>query len=197
MGGARRSSTRATAAIVIFTAACAFADNKLNGTRSLGVAAGSSATRRIVVSIPDRKLALLEGDHVVKVWSTAVGTRATPSPSGTCVIVNRVSNPAYYRPGKVVHSGPSNPLGSRWLGLSLKGFGIHGTNSPGSIGKKASHGCIRMLNRDIEELFELVRVGDVVELHYRRDMDANEAAIFSNQPIRRTAEAEPPTASAQ
>jgi hypothetical protein len=56
-------------------------------------------------------------------------------------------------------------LGTRWLGLSLKGFGIHGTNVPSSIGRKASHGCIRMRNRDIEELFELIQVGSVVELH--------------------------------
>jgi len=49
----------------------------------------------------------------------------------------------------------------------LKGFGIHGTNSPRSIGQAKSHGCVRMRNRDVEELFELVREGDVVELHGR------------------------------
>ena len=50
------------------------------------------------------------------------------------------------------------------MGLSRKGFGIHGTNEPQSIGRHASHGCIRMRNRDAEELFELVRTGDTVEL---------------------------------
>jgi hypothetical protein len=55
------------------------------------------------------------------------------------------------------------------MGLSLKGFGIHGTNVPGSIGRKASHGCIRMRNRDVEELFDLVLVGDMVELHKERN----------------------------
>ncbi len=175
----RQSRMSAAAAMLLFAAACAFADEKLKGTRPPTPAVKQAPARRIVVSIPDRKLALLEGDRVIKVWRTAVGTKATPSPGGTCVIVNRVTNPAYYRSGKVIKPGPSNPVGTRWLGLSLKGFGIHGTNIPGSIGRKASPGCIRMLNRDIEELFDLVQVGDVVELHTRRDMDATEAAIFA------------------
>ncbi len=50
----------------------------------------------------------------------------------------------------------------------MKGYGIHGTNAPSSIGRKASHGCIRMRNRDVEELFEMVAVGDPVELHAER-----------------------------
>jgi lipoprotein-anchoring transpeptidase ErfK/SrfK len=52
--------------------------------------------------------------------------------------------------------------------LSKIGYGIHGTNVPGSIGKAASHGCIRMRNHDVEELFELVGVGVTVELHANR-----------------------------
>ena len=64
--------------------------------------------------------------------------------------------------------GKSNPLGTRWLGLSHKGYGIHGTNRPDSIGKNASHGCIRMRNREVEELFKLVAVGDQVELYGER-----------------------------
>jgi lipoprotein-anchoring transpeptidase ErfK/SrfK len=68
----------------------------------------------------------------------------------------------------VVGPGPGNPVGTRWMGLSAAGYGIHGTNAPGSIGKAASHGCIRMRNRDVEELFELVGVGVTVELHQER-----------------------------
>jgi len=63
-----------------------------------------------------------------------------------------------------VAPGPANPLGTRWMGLGYKGYGIHGTNRPHSIGKAASHGCIRMRNHDVEELFELVQVGDPVDL---------------------------------
>ena len=67
----------------------------------------------------------------------------------------------------VIPPGKANPLGTRWIGLSRKGYGIHGTNNPRSIGRRASHGCIRMRNRDVEELFEMVAVGDRVEISER------------------------------
>ncbi len=124
--------------------------------------------RRIVVSFPDRKLAVVEGDRVIKVYDIAVGKASTPSPAGEFQIVNHIANPTWYGPGKVVGPGPGNPVGTRWMGLSASGYGIHGTNAPGSIGKAASHGCIRMRNRDVEELFELVGVGVTVELHQER-----------------------------
>jgi lipoprotein-anchoring transpeptidase ErfK/SrfK len=122
------------------------------------------STRRIVVSIPDRKLVLIENGRIVKTYAVAVGAPATPSPTGTFQVVTLVPDPAWYQPGKVVPPGPGNPLGPRWIGLSQKGYGIHGTNSPRSIGMAKSHGCIRMRNSDVEELFELVDIGDVVEL---------------------------------
>jgi lipoprotein-anchoring transpeptidase ErfK/SrfK len=120
--------------------------------------------RRIVVSLPDRKLALLEGDRVVKIYTVAVGAAASPSPNGEFRIAQRLENPTYYKPGVVIAPGKDNPLGPRWIGLDVKGFGMHGTNRPESIGKRASHGCIRMRNRDIEDLFARVNVGDRVSL---------------------------------
>ena len=135
------------------------------------------STRRIVVSIPDRRLALIEDGRVVKVYRTAVGAPNSPSPTGTFTIATRVPHPAHYVPGKVTPPGPGNPLGTRWLGLSLKGFGIHGTNVPRSIGRAASHGCIRMRNKDVEELFDVVRAGDIVELHGERTDEV--AAVFA------------------
>jgi len=126
------------------------------------------STRRIVVSIPDRKLAVVESGRVVKIFSTAVGAPRTPSPNGSYRIVQRISDPTWYTKGKIVPPGKSNPLGTRWLGLSVKGYGIHGTNVPSSIGHNASHGCIRMRNRDVEQLFDMVAVGDEVELYQER-----------------------------
>lgn len=126
------------------------------------------AARKVVVSIPDRKLAVVEAGNVVKIFSTAVGAQRTPSPTGTFQIVQRVSDPTWYSKGKVVGPGQANPVGTRWIGLSAKGYGIHGTNNPASIGHNASHGCIRMRNRDVEELFTMVAVGDTVELHGER-----------------------------
>jgi len=128
-----------------------------------------SSSRSVVISIPDRKLAVLEGDVVTATFSVAVGAALTPSPTGEFRIVSRVSNPTYYHPGVMIPSGKNNPVGTRWLGLSLKGYGIHGTNTPSSIGHAASHGCIRLRNRDIERLFGMLQIGDRVEIHSERD----------------------------
>jgi lipoprotein-anchoring transpeptidase ErfK/SrfK len=133
--------------------------------------------RRIVVSIPDRKLAVMEGDHVVRIFETAVGAPKSPSPTGTFTIINSLEDPTWYTKGRTVPPGPANPLGTRWIGLSLKGYGIHGTNVPSSIGKNASHGCIRLRNRDVEQLFKMVAVGDVVELMGERTDEV--ARIFA------------------
>lgn len=133
------------------------------------VAATATATiRRVVVSIPDRKLAVIEDGTTVEVYDVAVGKPSTPSPVGTFTIVNRVAHPTYYRPGVVIPAGDRNPLGTRWMGLSEKGYGIHGTDQPGSIGYAKSHGCIRLRNADVERLYERLRPGDVVELHAER-----------------------------
>jgi lipoprotein-anchoring transpeptidase ErfK/SrfK len=120
--------------------------------------------RQIIVSLPDKRLALLEDGKVLKTYKIAVGADVSRSPEGDFTVINRIENPTYYAPGKVIGPGKDNPVGTRWMGLSKKGYGIHGTNMPSSIGKAASHGCIRMRQRDLEELFALVRVGDKVQL---------------------------------
>jgi L,D-transpeptidase-like protein len=129
------------------------------------VAQGAAKPKRvIVVSLEDRKLALVEDGQVKKVYSVAVGKPSTPSPVGTFTIERRVANPTYHHNGKTVLPGPGNPVGTRWMGLSKHGYGIHGTNEPKSIGKAASHGCIRMGQADLEEFYALVAEGDTVEL---------------------------------
>ncbi|HUA14813.1 MAG TPA: L,D-transpeptidase [Verrucomicrobiae bacterium] len=125
--------------------------------------------RIALVSIPDRELAVLESGTVIARFQVAVGAASTPSPTGEFQIINRVSSPTYYHHGKVIPTGKENPLGTRWLGLSLKGYGIHGTNVPRSVGHAASHGCIRLRNRDAERLFTMLRVGDEVSIHGERD----------------------------
>jgi lipoprotein-anchoring transpeptidase ErfK/SrfK len=138
-----------------------------------------SAQRIVLVSIPDRKLAVLEGGQVIATFPVAVGAAVSPSPIGEFQIINRISQPTYYHAGKVIPTGKDNPIGTRWLGLSQKGYGIHGTNVPGSIGHAASHGCIRLRNRDIERLFTLLRVGDTVVIRAERDEQI--AEIFGGQ----------------
>jgi L,D-transpeptidase-like protein len=149
--------------------------------------------RTIVVSIEDRKLALLEDGQVKRVYTVAVGKTSTPSPVGAFEIQRRVRSPVYQHDGKVIPPGPANPVGTRWMGLTIKGYGIHGTNEPKSIGKASSHGCIRMARKDLEEMYELVRVGDAVELIGQRNEET--AQLFGDRmPV--TAEQPVVTASA-
>jgi lipoprotein-anchoring transpeptidase ErfK/SrfK len=140
--------------------------------------AESAPSRRLIVNIAARKIVLVEDGKVVKMYPVAVGKHSTPSPSGSFHIASHVANPTYSHDGKVVRPGPSNPVGTRWMSLGYKGYGIHGTNQPESIGHAASHGCIRMRNRDVEELFELVHVGDEVELITAPT--AEEASLFED-----------------
>src|SRR5579864_7090505 len=114
--------------------------------------------KRIVISLPDRKVVLMSGEKILKVYDVAVGKRSTPSPEGEFRIASRIPNPTWIGPDKVVGPGKANPLGTRWMGLGYRGYGIHGTNMPLSVGKAASHGCIRMRNHGVEELFNLVQV---------------------------------------
>ncbi len=140
--------------VMLVAAAEAFAQDK----------APAQTARRIIVSIPDRKLAVMESGKVIRIFPTAVGASRSPSPVGYFKIVQRLADPTWYSKGKIVPPGKACPIGTRWLGLSVKGYGIHGTNNPSSIGHNASHGCIRLRNRDVEELFGMVSVGDDVEL---------------------------------
>jgi lipoprotein-anchoring transpeptidase ErfK/SrfK len=166
-----KAKARLVVAILVLAAARAHAQEQQPGT-----------VRQIVVSLPDRKLALIEDGQVTKIYPVAVGKESTPSPTGTFTIANRVTNPTYYHKGQVIPQGPQNPIGTRWIGLDQKGYGIHGTNAPRSIGKAASHGCIRMAKKDLEELFEILRTGDVVEI--RRERDEQTAQLFgTTEPV--------------
>jgi lipoprotein-anchoring transpeptidase ErfK/SrfK len=140
---------------------------------------GARAPWTVLVSIPDRQLAVLVNGIVVAGFPIAVGADESPSPTGEFTIVNRVSNPTYYHEGVVIPAGKGNPVGTRWLGLSQKGYGIHGTNAPKSIGRAASHGCIRLRNRDMENLFGMLHVGDVVKIRGERDEQI--AEIFGGE----------------
>jgi hypothetical protein len=133
----------------------------------------------MVVSLEDRKLALVENGQVIKVYAVAVGKPSTPSPVGEFTIERRAMNPTYHHDGRTVPPGPRNPVGDRWMGLSKAGYGIHGTNEPNSIGKAASHGCIRMGKADIEDLYSRVEVGDQVEIVGQRN---DETAMLFGAP---------------
>ena len=148
----------------------------------------SEPKRVIVVSLEDRKLALVEDGQTKKIYTVAVGKPSTPSPEGTFAITRRVVNPTYHHDGKTILPGPHNPVGSRWMGLSISGYGIHGTNEPNSIGKAASHGCVRMAKADLEEFYEMVAVGDTVKLVGQRNDETaklfgTDQAPVATQPV--------------
>jgi len=156
----------------------AHTQNAANQAPKLQAPTSEVTKRVIVVSLEDRKLALVEDGQVKKVYSVAVGKPSTPSPEGTFTIERRVANPVYHHGGKTVLPGPMNPVGTRWMGLNKHGYGIHGTNEPRSIGKAASHGCIRMAKSDLEEIYGLVAEGDTVELVGQRNEET--AQIFGD-----------------
>ncbi|MGB8131709.1 MAG: L,D-transpeptidase [Candidatus Angelobacter sp.] len=125
--------------------------------------------RQIIISITDRQLAIVDHGQVLKTYPIAVGARGTPSPNGDFVIINHAKDPVYRRGDMEMPPGKDNPLGTRWMGLSLRGYGIHGTNVQSSVGKAVSHGCFRMRKQDVEELYSLVQVGDTVMVRHERD----------------------------
>ncbi len=159
------------------------ADQGVNQNTNEGATTNAPAAmkRVIVVSLEDHKLALVEDGKVKKIYNVAVGKPSTPSPVGTFTIARRVINPTYSHDGRIVPPGPNNPVGTRWMGLSIPGYGIHGTNVPSSIGKAASHGCIRMAKKDLEELYPMVEVGDTVELIGERNEET--AEVFGDGPM--------------
>jgi lipoprotein-anchoring transpeptidase ErfK/SrfK len=106
---------------------------------------------------------------VVRSFSIATGMAAYPTPLGSFTIRRMARNPWWYPPrsdwakgAEPIPPGPGNPLGTRWMGLSVGGVGIHGTPDSASIGYSASHGCIRMRIPDAEWLFDRVRLGTPV-----------------------------------
>lgn len=118
----------------------------------------------IVVDKSQNQLLLTENDQFVKAYTVATG-KDNSTPVGTFTVVNRLLDPVWYTQGAVVPpDSPENILGTRWLGISEQGYGIHGSIDPTTIGKQVTAGCIRMTNSDIEELFDIVPVGTEVTI---------------------------------
>lgn len=124
----------------------------------------SKAKYKILVDKSQNYLTLLRDEEVFKVYRVSTGENNC-TPVGNFRIVSRIVDPVWYTQGAVVPAeSPDNILGSRWLGLSVKGYGIHGTTIPESIGTQATKGCVRMLNSEVEELYVIVPVGTEVTI---------------------------------
>lgn len=111
-----------------------------------------------MVDLSDFELTVHSHGYFVRKYRVGVG-RDDSSPTGTFAVQNKVIDPQYTDPdGNVIASGaPNNPLGKRWIDIG-DGFGIHGTIQPNSIGRAESRGCIRMLNEDVEEVYDLLTI---------------------------------------
>lgn len=116
-----------------------------------GLPEPSTIAYTIQISVGKRRLTLYNNGRLMKIFPIAVGRMLTQTPVGDFVIVNRQYN-------------PGGPFGVLWLSLSKQGYGIHGTNDPSSIGNAVSHGCVRMYNRDVLQLAEIVPNGTRVSI---------------------------------
>jgi lipoprotein-anchoring transpeptidase ErfK/SrfK len=119
---------------------------------------------RVEVDKETFKMSVFVGDVMVKQYPVCVGTEATPTPDGEFKVKRKAKNPSWSLDGQyAAPNSPDNPAGSRWIDLGNR-YGIHGTNEPNSVGKRASQGCVRMLNDDVEEVYDLLVDGALVVL---------------------------------
>ncbi len=125
---------------------------------------------RILLALGKREIRLERDGKVYGPWPVAIGDPATPTPTGTFRVENKVTNPKYAstKSGKVNSTvGPSSPLGDRWIGFKQSGpnqFGIHGTPWPTWVDQRAAvtNGCVRMKHEHVRKLFDMVEVGTPV-----------------------------------
>lgn len=122
---------------------------------------------RLVLRLRERRVYVYHKDQVQTSYPVAVGKAGWETPTGSFKIMQMVKNPSWEQPwtGEVMPPGPDNPLGSRWIGFWTDGknvIGFHGTPNPESVGRPASHGCVRMFDKDVQSLFEKVDVGTPV-----------------------------------
>jgi len=140
-----------------------------NGLKSDVIRANSrfKISRHIYTILIDKSqnlLTLFSDGSLLKVYKVSTG-KNNSTPVGTFKIITKIKDPVWYTQHAVVPAeSPDNILGSRWLGLSEKGYGIHGTVDPGSVGQQVTKGCIRMLNPEVEELFTIVPRGTEVTI---------------------------------
>lgn len=132
----------------------------------LAAAPAALANQLIVIDKSVNKLYFYQDDQLTRLFPVATGKSPGLTPEGTFTVVSKMVNP-YYGKLNIPGDSPQNPLGVRWLGLSIGGggvYGIHGNNNPASIGTYASAGCIRMHNQDVIWLYDRVPLGARVRI---------------------------------
>ena len=130
----------------------------------------------IYLNIPEREVYLFRDGRLVAAYPVAVGRFSWQTRTGSFALANRVVNPQW-KPTRemvartsiqddIVPPGEENPVGDRWMGWSAPGYGFHSTTAPSTIGRAASHGCVRLYPESAQKMFELVRKGDPIVSYY-------------------------------
>jgi L,D-transpeptidase ErfK/SrfK len=130
----------------------------------------------IVLNYPEAQIFLVENDEIVRSYACAVSRAGWKMPLGSSAVENMAKDPVWYVPESIQEEmedpieqmppGPDNPLGTRWIGFN-RGLGFHGNNNPASIKHYASHGCVRLLEEDVQDLYERVSQGTPVHICYQ------------------------------
>lgn len=116
----------------------------------------------ILVDDSQKTLILKANERIIKTYTVSTG-KDNLTPRGNFTIVTKLIDPVWYKAGAIVlPDSPDNILGSRWMGISVEGYGIHGTTDPGTLGSGITQGCIRMADTDIEELYAILPRGTEV-----------------------------------
>lgn len=122
----------------------------------------SPPTDGVYIDKSEKAVYFFRNGELSRIWPCAIGKEETPTPTGRYEVTVTLEKPTWYWRGKAIPPGPENGLGDWFIGINKKGYGLHGTNEPLSIGTAASHGCVRMYNDDAGELVKLVSSGTPV-----------------------------------
>lgn len=138
------------------------------------------AVEGIIINLAELRLYYIwseERRQRIRAYPVGIGTEGRDTPEGTFTVVQRIQNPSWTAPVSLrtanpgtplsIPPGPDNPLGDYWLGLSLAGYGIHGTNRPFGVGRRVSSGCVRLYPEDIRDLFSRTAKGTPVTIVYQ------------------------------
>ena len=133
--------------------------------------------KRIEINLARRLLTLYQGDVGIRMYPIAPGKPDSPTPTGRRTVIDMEKDPTWVdpdNPSVTIPSGPDCPIGYRWIGIGGN-YGIHGTNRPSAIGTYASHGCVRMNEADVEDLYNHIVMGIPVDIIYERVVVQEEA----------------------
>lgn len=137
----------------------------------------STVNNLIIINSRNNTLRYYVGGSLRKSYRCATGTSGTPTPQGKFSVFEKIVDRPYYKQN-IPGGAPNNPLGPRWMQFKSGGYAIHGTNTDSSIGTNASHGCVRMHNSEVIELYSMVPMGTTVIVKNTSESDAQIAAGY-------------------